>query len=255
MLIDAHSHLDMYLYKKYGRSIRPILKEIEENKIVTISNSLDVTSYTVNKKIARMSKYVIPSFGVHPENAHKYVHKTDLIKKLIEECDIIGEIGLDYYYVKDHKKYPAQRKIFELFLSKSKNKIITLHTKGAERDILNLLNKHGNKKVIIHWYSGDLDTLKAMVEKEFYFSIGLEINFSDHIKDITKLIPLKQILTETDNPGGQKWVAGKKGTPLHIKDVITGLSKIEDKSFEKIEKQVQENFTRLAENISIPLEL
>lgn len=245
MLIDAHSHLSLYLYKRFGGSITPILKQIERNKILTLTNSLDLASYKMDMKITKRSKYVIPSFGIHPMNAYKYIDKIDLIKKLIGKNKIIGEIGLDYSIVKDKSKYPVQRKIFKLFLSKSKDKIISVHSKGAEKDVLNLLKKYGNNKVILHWFSGDIVVLEEMVKEGYYFSITPKVKFSDKIKKIVQKIPLRQLLTETDNPGGPESYMSKKGMPVLIKDVINEIAKIKGKNSKLIEKIVQDNFIRL----------
>jgi len=247
MLIDAHSHLDRYLLlRRFEGNIDPVLQQIEEQKILTISNSMDLTSYKTNCRIAEKTKYVIPAFGIHPWNAYKYVNKAESIEKLIDKTEIVGEIGLDYYYVKDKSKYSAQRKIFSLFLSKSVNKIISVHTKGAERETLELLRKHGNQKVIIHWFSGDLDVLREMITEGYYFSIVPEVKFSEHIREIVKNIPLKQLLTETDNPGGPASYIGEKGMPILIRTVIEEVAKIKGKTPKQIEKIVKDNFVRLA---------
>ena len=247
MLIDVHSHLDRYLLcKRFGENINPVLEQIEEQKILTISNSMDITSYRTNCRIAKKSKYVIPAFGIHPWNAHRYVNKAEFVEKLIDKTEIVGEIGLDYYYVKDRSKYPAQRKVFSLFLSKSVNKILSVHTKGAERETLDLLRKYGNEKVVIHWYSGDLDVLRDMVKEGFYFSIVPEVKSSERIREIVKNIPLKQLLTETDNLGGPASYLGEKGMPILIRIVIEEIAKIKGDTPEQIEKIVKDNFVRLA---------
>jgi TatD DNase family protein len=248
MLIDAHTHLDRYLFKRFGKDITSVLEQIEEYKILTISNSMDLTSYVINRRISRRSKYIVPAFGIHPWNAYRYVAKTDLVQKLIRESKIIGEIGLDHSIVENKSRYPSQRKIFELFLSKTKNKVISLHTKGAERDVLDLLRTYGNNRVIIHWYSGSLAILKEMAQESYYFSISPEIKFSDHIKKIVKEIPLDQILTETDNPGGPQRYIGKKGMPILVKDVVEEIAIAKEKSSSQIEEIVQENFARLVES-------
>ena len=248
MLIDAHTHLDRYLFKRFGEDITQILKQIEKYKILTISNSMDLTSYITNRRISRKSKYIVPAFGIHPWNAYRYLAKTDLVQKLIRESKIIGEVGLDHSYVKDKSRYPSQRKIFELFLSKTKDKIISLHTKGAERDVLDLLITYENNRVIIHWYSGNLAILKEMTQEGYYFSISPEIKFSDHIRKVVKKIPLDQILTETDNPGGPQSYIGNKGMPILVKDVVEEIAKVKEKSSIQIEEIVQENFARLVES-------
>ncbi len=246
MLIDAHSHLDRYLLKRFGNSIDPALQQIEEHKILTISNSMDLTSYKTNCRIAKKSKYVVPAFGIHPWNASRYVNKTELIKKLITKTDILGEVGLDYYYVKDKCRYAAQKKILSLFLSNAENKVLSVHTKGAERDVLSLLRKYGNKKVVIHWFSGDFDVLEEMIEEGYYFSIVPKIKFSEHIKEIARRIPLEQLLTETDNPGGPESYLGSKGMPTLIKMAVEEIAKIKDESAKKIEETIENNLVRLA---------
>ena len=83
MLIDAHSHLNMYSYKRFGNDLDTVLKQIEDNKIVTITTSLNITSFNDNKKIAKKSPYIIPAFGIHPLNAYKFVDKQDILKKYL----------------------------------------------------------------------------------------------------------------------------------------------------------------------------
>jgi TatD DNase family protein len=246
MLIDTHCHLDRYLHKRFGKVIHPILQQIEEQQILTLSNSLDLTSYNTNCKIARKSRYVIPTFGIHPWNAHKYINRIELIKKLINKAKIVGEIGLDHYYVKDRTRYPAQAKIFRLFLSETRDKIVSVHTKGAERAVLNLLRTYGSQKVVIHWFSGDLEVLDEMIKEGYYFSIVPEVRFSDHIKEIVKRVPLKQILTETDNPGGPVSYMGEKGLPVLIRIVVEEIARVKGVSLKQIEKTVEYNLIRLA---------
>ena len=88
MLIDAHTHLDRYVYKKFGRDINPVLAQIEEHRILTLSSSMDLASYKTICKIAKNNRYVVPAFGIHPWNAHKYLSKTLLIQKMIDKTNI-----------------------------------------------------------------------------------------------------------------------------------------------------------------------
>jgi TatD DNase family protein len=250
MLIDAHAHLDRYLYKGFGQDIDSALRQINKHKILTISNSMDLTSYRTTLRIARSNGHVVPAFGIHPRNAHKYVNETVLVEKMIDRADVVGEIGLDYFYVKDKRQHAAQRKIFSLFLSKAKAKIISVHTKGAEMDVLNLLRAEENEKVIVHWFSGDLDILKEMISEGYYFSISPEIECSSHIREIAKRIPLKQLLTETDSPGGPASYSRKRGMPILIRKVVDVLAEIRGATSGRIEKAVQDNLNRLASPFS-----
>ncbi len=66
-LIDAHAHLD-----SYSDEIDSVLEEIFKHRILTISNSMDIPSYERNLEIGNACDFVIPTFGVHPWNAHIY---------------------------------------------------------------------------------------------------------------------------------------------------------------------------------------
>lgn len=247
MLVDAHCHLNLYLQqKKFGTDLNQIIKTIERNKIVTITNSMDLTSYNFNNEISAKSSFILTAFGIHPWNAHRYYDKKRLLEKIINKNNIIGEIGLDYYFVKDKSKYPMQRELFEFFLSLSKDKVLCIHTKGAEKEVLDLIKKYGNKRIIIHWHSGKLNVLKKMIKENFYFSITPEIKNSEHIRDIVKLIPLNLILSETDNPGGPLSYACKIDAPTILNDVIEEIAVIKNKSSQEVKETIYRNFCFLA---------
>src|SRR5918996_1254018 len=89
--------------------------------------------------------------------------------------------------------------------AREQKKIVNLHTKGGEKSILELLERYDVARPIIHWYSGPLDILRALVQFGAYFTIGVEVLYSETIQTIAREIPEHLLLTETDNPGGLQW--------------------------------------------------
>lgn len=245
MLIDAHCHLD-----RYRENLAYALEQIKQHRILTISNSMDLPSYKQNVKIAETSDLILPVFGIHPWNAPEYVNCLEDLDWAISESPMIGEIGLDYYFVNEISRYDDQRKVFEHFLKavNRQRKIVIVHTKGAESETFQLLEKYNTERVVIHWYSGPWHVLKAMVEHGFYFTIGVEVLFSQHIQDIAVYLPAELMLTETDNPGGNESFTRNIGTPLLIKDVIRKLAEIRGTSDQIIMTTVQNNLIRLGDN-------
>jgi TatD DNase family protein len=132
MLIDAHCHLDRY-EENLGRA----LEQIKQHRIFTISNSMDLPSYKQNVSIAAASDLILPVFGIHPWNASEYVGRLEDLDWAISESPMIGEIGLDYYFVKETSLYDDQRSVFEYFLqaASKQQKIVIVHTKGAESEV------------------------------------------------------------------------------------------------------------------------
>jgi TatD DNase family protein len=87
-----------------------------------------------------------------------------------------------------------------------------------------------------------------MAEHGFYFTIGVEVLFSQHIQDIARSLPAELMLTETDNPGGKESLTGTIGTPLLIKDIIAKLAEIRGTSDQIIMTTVHNNLIRLGDN-------
>jgi len=244
MLIDAHVHLD-----KYGDLLDEALKEIEQEQIFTVATAMDIPSYLELQKIGDRSELVLPTFGIHPRRAAEYADRLHEITLHIESSPAIGEIGLDFHWVKDTNTYPAQRKVLEYFIAaaREQNKFVNLHTKGGEKEILDLLEKYDVRRAIIHWYSGPMDILRAMIDFGCYFTIGVEVHYSDHIKEIAKAVPDHLLLTETDNPGALKWLNKNDeiGMPTAIERVVEALAHLRHSTAERIEALVHSNFVRL----------
>ena len=244
MLIDAHVHLD-----KYGGLLDQALQEIDTEPIFTVATAMDLPSYLELQRIAERSSLVLPTFGIHPRRAAEYVDRLTEIGRYIETSPGIGEIGLDFHWVKDSATYPAQRKVLEYFIAaaREQNKFVNLHTKAGEREILDLLERYDLRRAIIHWYSGPMDILRAMIDYGCYFTIGVEVLYSDYIKEIARTIPDHLLLTETDNPGALKWLKNNDeiGMPTAIKGVVDGLATLRQTAQEEITSLVYANFARL----------
>lgn len=242
MIIDAHSHVD-----RYGDALESVLEDITRHRIFTISNSMDLPSYKRNQEIGERCEFVLPTFGVHPWNAPQYAGHLEDLSEATGQSPMLGEIGLDHYFVEDASEYPAQREVFEFFLAAARDqkKIVNVHTKGAEMEVLHLLDRYDVQRTIIHWYSGPLDIFRELVARGTCFTVGVEVLYSEHIQTIAQEVPSQQLLTETDNPGGPKGFTGALGMPLLIRDVIKALAELRGTTAEAIIQTVQDNFLAL----------
>jgi len=243
MLIDAHTHLDHFS----ETDLTPALGEIDQLGIYTLSVSMDLPSWEKNCDIAKRSTLVTPAFGIHPWKAPDYAAHLDRLDQATRECAWFGEVGLDYYFIEEKDEYPAQRAVFEYFLAAARDqkKIVNLHTKGAEEDVLRLLEQYSIERAIVHWYSGPMDIFRKLVDRGYYFTVGVEVMRSEHIREIARAIPADRLLTETDNPGGQKWLEGYEGMPRLILDVVVALAELRGTTPVPLVDTVQQNFLRL----------
>ena len=243
MFIDAHAHLDKYS----DNEIDDIFATIERENIFTLSVSIDVPSFLRIEEIAAGSTRIVPAFGVQPWEAPRYTSSIGDIEQYVARSPFIGEIGLDHRFVTDKSHYGPQRDVFShfLWLAREQDKLVNVHCVGAEHETVDVMRASGIERAIIHWYSGPLDALGAMIDEGYLFTVGVEVLHSDHIRDVATMIPTDQLLTETDNPGGPEWVTGERGHPGLIVDVVEALAGLRRIPPEEIQATVQANLLRL----------
>lgn len=199
---DAHVHL---LGKKIFREFELFRKNWLESGIKNIINM----SSTLNesKKSLKLLEYpeIILGVGKHPWKIKSVIFDEQVeFENLIssKEFTIIGEVGLDYYAIKDEARYKFQKEWFEFFISMSNKykKPLNVHVTGAEEDIVMLLNKNWDRQstVNIHWYSGTIETFEKLKQLGCYFSVNPAVHYSkNHIAIVSK-IPDDKLLTESD---------------------------------------------------------
>ena len=246
MFVDANAHLDAYT----DDEIDGVLATIEQDRILTVVVSVDAASFARTESIAARSSLVVPAFGVHPWEAPRHADALGDLGELADRSPLIGEIGLDHRFVTDRTQWPAQRRVFShlLHLAREQDKLVNVHCVGGEHDTSEMLLSHGIERAIIHWYSGPHDVLAEMIAAGFLFTVGVEVLHSDHIRGIARAIPDDQLLTETDNPGGHRWLTGDTGNPSLISDVVAELASTRATSREEVLTTVRANMARLFAN-------
>jgi TatD DNase family protein len=243
MLLDAHTHLDHYR----ADELTAALAEIAARRVLTVAVSMSPASYAHTCAIAAQSALVLPCFGIHPWEAHRYAHDLAALAPLIAASPMLGEIGLDYVWDEDPAHYPAQRAVLAAFLRQAVDgdAIVNLHTKGAEHDVVAMLDEFAVRRAIVHWYSGPRDAFDALAARGCWFTFGVETAHSPTIQALAKAAPLDRILTETDGPAGLRWLTGEVGMPRHLLDVLQTLADLRGSTVAEIQAVVAANWRRL----------
>lgn len=230
-MIDVHCHFDQVKYPE-GYIIN------NENKsIVTIGMTNLPSHFQMGINHIRQYKFIRLALGLHPLLANQHINEYSNFIKLIDQTSYIGEVGLDFskegYSTKD-----IQLKSFDLVLKNThgKKKILSLHSRRAEKEILEMLIEYKTENVIFHWYSGSIKVLNDIVSNNYYFSINSAMINSENGKKIISQIPRELILTETDNPYIEN---------SNINFVFKYLSSTWEISENEVESTIDENFKRL----------
>ncbi|AJI53201.1 TatD family hydrolase [Francisella philomiragia] len=242
MILDAHVHTDKYLLER----LQLVAEECCRHNIKLMSVAMCITSYNNIKELSEKYDFIIPSFGIHPWKANIYAHDLNSLDRYLIESKYIGEIGLDRRFLDYTAPYKDQQKVFDYIVSHSAvdNKLLNLHTSGAELEVLQTLERYKRHRFIVHWYAGDLNVLDKYLALGGHFSIGVEILFSEHIREITRRIPLDRILIETDNPSSYSWLLGKEqndGMPTLLFKVIDKICEVKQISIDDFFKILDAN--------------
>lgn len=194
-LMDAHMHFDLY------RNREGVLSYIEAHRSYTIAVTNLPDLYERYYRQYEDYKYIRIALGFHPELAYQYRNQLPAFLRYLDTTRFVGEIGLDFN-IQDKENQSAQKFIFTEIVDackKSSDKILSVHSRCAETDCISILNGYKGK-VILHWYSGSLHTLRNAIDLGCYFSINQQMLLVKNGRAIVDELPLERILIESDAP-------------------------------------------------------
>lgn len=229
-IIETHCHLD-YLENEPLKDILEKSKEQGVEKIITISVEPD--NFDNVYALAQTHEEVFFTQGIHPHDAKKCTD--DALLKIKERAEhkkmvAVGEIGLDYYY--NHSPREVQLEVFEkqLELAIETNKPVVIHSREADQDMIDMLNKFGPKLPrhgVIHSFTSGLELAQVALKHNFYIGFNGIITFkkAQNVRDVLKEVPLDRILIETDAPFLTPTPhRGKENAPFYLPFVLNKIS-------------------------------
>ena len=195
MIIDTHCHFDMMPNPEGYISAKEKAGDIVIGMTNLPSHFKMGQSHLIGYKHIRLA------LGLHPLLAAENRKELTLFKHLVDQTSYIGEIGLDFSREGISTKNEQISVLREVLATiKGKKKIVSVHSRNAEKELLDMLCEFEIKNVIFHWYSGPVDLIPSIIERGFYFSINESMCRSKSGQSIIGKIPREKILTETDAP-------------------------------------------------------
>ena len=242
MLIDTHCHLS---YEDYD-NLEEIIKD--KNCIMIASGCDDKT----NKEVLELiNKYpnVYGTLGIHPSEIDSIT--TDSFKIIEDNIKnpkvvAIGEIGLDYYWVKDNKEEQKEVFIKQLDLAEKYSKPIVVHSRESIQDVYDIL-KNYKLKGSIHCFSSSLEMANEFIKLGYKIGTGGTLTFknSKKLQEIVKKIDLKDILLETDSPYlSPEPFRGRKNKPSNVYYVALKISELKNLDIENVIDTLNNNAIR-----------
>ena len=301
MLTDTHCHLDFNKFDEDREAV--IQRALDAGLTRILIPALDYESSLAGIKLAEAYPNIFAAVGFHPtdldkwndlsiENLRKLLSFSSAIlseardpssregdssvaKERLLQNDIpnkivaIGEIGLDYYWVKEPEKQARQRDVLkqQLRLAQEVNKPVIIHMREendawfgqASVDLLEILSEwHGQliaessplveRPGVLHSYNGNLETAQKAIALNFYIGVTGPVTYknAEEKRQIIRRLPLERLLIETDSPFLTPVPhRGKRNEPAFVAHIADKIAEIHMTTREQVAEVTSANAARL----------
>ena len=231
MIIDSHCHFDMMPQPNV------YIEQHEQDGNIVIGMTNLPKHFQIGQPHVKGYKYIRLSLGLHPLLSVEGKSQLSLFNELVNQTSYIGEIGLDFSRHGIASKNDQIDVLNEVLSSiRGKKKIVSVHSRRAENELLSLLKEYEIQNVVFHWYSGPLNIIPSIIEQGYYFSVNEAMCISKNGRTIIERIPNDRVLTETDAPYNEQ---------CNLRRLLEELSKIWSVSFNDAEAIIERNFRNL----------
>ena len=299
MLTDTHCHLDFHKFDEdRGAALQRAIETGVERILVP---ALELESSKAVIQLANSHTSIFAAVGFHPTDLDKWNENSirdlgSLINVILSreaaknpghaEGDssvaaerlpqndrhkivAIGEIGLDYYWVKEKDKQAKQRDVLkkQLELAREANLPVVIHMREendawfgqASIDLLEILTEWQNelqaqnhplakKPGVLHSYNGNLETAQKAINHNFYIGVTGPITYknAEEKRQIIRQIPLKRLLIETDAPFLTPVPhRGKRNEPAFVAHIADKIAEIHKTTREQVARITSDNANNL----------
>jgi TatD DNase family protein len=270
ILTDTHCHLD---FNKFEHDRPEVIQRAREAGVRHILiPGLDLASSLAALRVAESDDCLHAAVGFHPTEVEKLTHSSlDQIKGLAANQKVvaIGEIGLDYYWVRGREKHLQQCEALkeQLGLAEELNLPVILHSREKDdlehgecaQDLIEILEdwqvrlRSGNEALaarpgVLHSFSGSLETAMRAISLNFYIGVTGPVTFKNaqRRREVISQLPLDRLLIETDAP----FLApvphrGQRNEPAFVCHIADKIGEIHSKNPAEIAAITSANASRL----------
>jgi len=242
-MIDVHCHLEQEDYEKdRDEVIEKCRKELKA--VITCCAHPKDFNLTLSL-VEKYKGFVFCTVGIHPEFIKEISEKEkdnllELIKRNKDKISAIGEIGLDYWEIKESGWQKKQKELFVEFINFAKElKLpIVVHSRKAYDEAVKILEQEDAKQVLMHMFGAN-HLVNRLIENEWSVSMNTIVLRSKKHKKVVRDMPLEKLMLETDSP----WLGleEKRNDPTSVRIVAEKITDIKKISFEEVDEITTEN--------------
>jgi len=243
-LIDTHAHLEDLENLEESLERASVAGVIA---VITMGSDYESNLWALRAggayKGGRLMVY--PALGIHPWNldASKIEENIKLIRENVDRVVALGEIGLDYWYRevrRNREKREEQMALFRrlLEIAERNSKPVSIHSRGAWEDAVEITIESGVKRAVFHWFTGPPTTLNKLLAHGYYVSATPAAAYSKEHRRVIQDTPLENLILETDSPVEYQ---GEPAEPSHILKALAAVAQLKGEKEELVAEKTTEN--------------
>ena len=245
-LVDVHAHICDAAFDIDRAAVLERARRAGVEAIIAVGENL--ADANKNLELADQHPILKPAAGLYPTHLdlNQAQQMSDFIRQNGFRLAAIGEVGVDYWVVKEAADREVQREILKGFieLSKELNLPLNVHSRSAGRHAIALLLENNAPRVQMHAFDGKAAAALPAVEAGYFFSIPPSVVRSRQKQKLVKQLPLSCLLAETDSP-----VLGptpeERNEPANILKSIKAIAALKDVPEAEVMAAVSENTEKL----------
>ena len=232
-LVDTHTHLNDDKFADDVPDAVARARAAGVRRCINMGDTLESSKKAV--ELAHAYEGLFAGVGIHPEEARELTADDDAQLAAWAEDEkvvCIGEIGLDYYWVKDEPTRELQRRIFihQLDLARQLHLPVCIHDRDAHADTLAILKKEGQGiPTVLHCYSGSVEMAREFLKIGCYLGTDGPLTFKNASKllNVIRDMPLGRLLVETDAPYmAPVPMRGKRNEPAFVRFIAEKVAEL-----------------------------
>ena len=204
-IFDTHAH---YYDDAFDADRDALLSSLPARGVeLVVCPGCDLDSSAACLELAGRYDHIYAAVGFHPENLEGVsLSQLDQVRTMAagDKVVAVGEIGLDYYWVKTPEDRAFSRDFFDAQLSLSEELGLPaiVHDRDAHRDCLDIVRAHPNARGVFHCYSGSREDARVLLDLGWMLSFTGNITFRNarRAPEILQWLPLDRLMLETDAP-------------------------------------------------------
>lgn len=249
-MIDIHCHLT---FTQYDTDRETVIADAKKSLRGVVISGVEPEDAKRAVALATVHRgFIFLTLGLHPIHVEEQSDQSlevyaEFISEHKREIVGIGEIGLDYYWIRDPLKVKRMHEVFVelLGLAKELRLPAVLHLRGtgseAIEEGLKIIQDEDVKHAIFHCFTGKLQVAELIAEEGYYISLPTSIVKSKSMKKVAKRIPLAQLLTETDAPYLSPDET-ERNEPQKVAVVYEEIARQQKLDVKTVEAEIERNF-------------